>query len=72
MDCRIVIEKMLTGRRCAPFTCFIFLRFSDAHQNDEHQNVGNPVTLRFVDLTGNHLPDMGSEVPGSQMVLIND
>lgn len=30
-----------------------------------------PVALRFVDLTGNHLPDMVIEVQSSQIVLIN-
>lgn len=31
-----------------------------------------PVTLRFVDLTGTHLSDMVIEVQGSQIVLSND
>lgn len=31
-----------------------------------------PVTLRFVNLTGNHLPDMVIAVQDSQIVLIND
>lgn len=31
-----------------------------------------PVTLRFVDLNGDHLPDMIIEVQGSQIVFIND
>jgi hypothetical protein len=31
-----------------------------------------PVTLRFVDLNGDHLPDMVIEVQGSQIVWLND
>lgn len=31
-----------------------------------------PVTLRFIDLNGDHLPDMVIEVQGSQIVFMND
>ena len=50
------------------------LRFDDLKQYSDvvRSREGNPVTLRFVDLNGDHLPDMVIEVQGSQVVFLND